>query len=299
MPEAVAGPSGLAAPASADGSADAAQAGAPLTVGVFDSGLGGLSVLREIRAALPSARLVYFADSGHAPYGGRSDAFVRERSQAIAHWLVGRGAQAIVVACNTATAAAIDGLRDIHGLPIVGVEPGLKPAAALTRSGTVGVLATRGTLASARYAGLRDRMAAANRHVRFVEAAGAGWVELVERGEAGTAAARARVRAVVEPLLERGADTLVLGCTHYPFLIEAIAEAAAGARIVDTAPAIARELLRRVQTEIAPPAGQLVAPAAGVEFTTSGDAQRAWPVVQRLLGADAATALAVAGQPAA
>ncbi|WP_084545306.1 glutamate racemase [Derxia gummosa] len=268
----------------ADGRADAraaTTARAPLTVGVFDSGLGGLSVLREIRAVLPGARLVYFADSGNAPYGGRSDAFVRERSQAIARWLIGRGAQAIVVACNTATAAAIDGLRDVHGLPIVGVEPGLKPAAAHTRSGTVGVLATRGTLASARYAALRDRVARANPKVCFVEAAGEGWVELVEAGAAQSPEAFERVREVVRPLLDAGADTLVLGCTHYPFLADAVRAAANGARIIETGHAIARQLLRRVDTEL----GLMHANgAATIEFSSSGDAAHGLAVARRLLG---------------
>jgi len=278
MPEGNAGDPGVLRPVAGD-AGDSARDG--LTIGVFDSGLGGLSVLREIRSALPGSRLVYFADSGNAPYGEHSDAFVRERSQAIAHWLIERGAQAIVVACNTATAAAIDGLRDVIGVPLIGVEPGLKPAAALTRSCTVGVLATRGTLASTRYAALRDRIAMLYPSVKFAEAAGEGWVQLVERGEADSAEARSRVRAVVEPLLERGADTLVLGCTHYPFLIDAIREAAQGATIVDTAPAVARELHRRVHAEL--PGGAASA-RGSVEFTTSGDAARAWPVVQRLLG---------------
>lgn len=218
-------------------------------IGVFDSGIGGLSVLKHIRAYLPKEDLLYFADSGYAPYGGRSEDEIVARSLAIAAFLMRYRVKALVVACNTATAAAIKALREHYpALPVVGVEPGLKPAAALTQSGTVGVLATERTLSSARFNLLREQISATTK-VRFLPQPCIGLADQVEKGELHSAATAMLVRRYVEPLLEQGADTLVLGCTHYPFVRPLIEEIAARITaqpigIVDTGEPIARQLVR-------------------------------------------------------
>ncbi len=187
-------------------------------IGVFDSGVGGLSVLRHIRAALPSEDLLYFADSGCAPYGDKPEAVILARSLNIAGFLLERGAKALVVACNTATAAAIAPLRQRYpNLPLIGVEPALKPAARLTHSGTVGVLATSGTLASAKFEILHQRIAAET-GIRFLLQPCPGLANQIEKGELRSAKTAALIERYVLPLLDGGADTLVLGCTHYPFV---------------------------------------------------------------------------------
>lgn len=221
-------------------------------VGVFDSGIGGLSVLRHIRTQLPHEHLLYFADAGFAPYGDKPEDVIVARALAIAEFLVGRGAKALVVACNTATAAAIAALRASYpAMPVVGVEPGLKPAAALTRVKKVGVLATDRTLASARFNLLRDQISAAT-GVRFLEQACIGLADQIEKGELQSAATALLVQRYVAPLIAQGADTLVLGCTHYPFVQPLIAQAAMRAckspiTIVDTGDAVARQLLRLLE----------------------------------------------------
>ncbi|HZW19880.1 glutamate racemase [Noviherbaspirillum sp.] len=218
-------------------------------IGVFDSGIGGLSVLKHIHACLPNEPLLYFADSGYAPYGGRTEEEITARTLAIAGFLMQQGTKALVVACNTATAAAIRALRAQYpDLPVVGVEPGLKPAAALTRSGTVGVLATQGTLASEKFKLLRDQISAST-NVEFLPQPCIGLADQVEKGELQSADTALLVRRYVEPLVERGADTLVLGCTHYPFVLPLIEEALARltaqpVAIVDTGEAVARHLVR-------------------------------------------------------
>jgi len=234
-------------------------------VGVFDSGVGGLSVAAAIRAALPGVPILYYADTAYAPYGTRSEAEILARTRHCCGQLLDRGVQALVVACNTATANAIDELRAGTAVPVIGVEPGLKPAAAATRSGVVGVLATAATLASDRYRRLAARVLAASPGVRFEEHAAQGWVEAVEAGAIDAPATLALVRESVAPLLAAGADTLVLGCTHYPFLREAIARCAPGVAIIETGPAIARELARRL-----PPVPE--GPTAAITLESSGDA---------------------------
>ncbi len=221
--------------------------GAP--IGVFDSGLGGLSVLKYIRAFLPSEELLYFADSGYAPYGSKPTEEIVARTLAVAEFLIRHDAKALVVACNTATAAAIKTLRERYPLlPLVGVEPGLKPAAALTKSGTVGVMATRGTLTSVKFKLLHEQLSAVT-NVKFLLQPCVGLADRVEKGELHSAATAALVRGYVEPLLEQGADTLVLGCTHYPFVLPLIEEAighitSKPIAIVDTGESIARQLVR-------------------------------------------------------
>lgn len=218
-------------------------------IGIFDSGVGGLSVLRHIRAQLPNEHLLYFADSGFAPYGDKPEHVVAERSLAIAAFLVARGAKALVVACNTATVAAIRLIREHYpDMPIVGVEPGLKPAAAASRNGKVGVLATECTLGGAKFLQLREQVALASK-VEFLPQGCTGLADQIELGELDSATTTAMLEAYILPLLEQGADTLVLGCTHYPFVtasIESIVRRATSREVVliDTGDAVARQLSR-------------------------------------------------------
>lgn len=220
-------------------------------VGIFDSGLGGLSVLRHVRQQLPHESLIYIADSAYAPYGGKTEAEVLARTLAIGDFLVAQGVKAIVVACNTATAAAIAALRQRYPeMPVVGVEPGLKPAARESQSRIVGVLATERTLASERFRALESSIAAST-GVRFLARPCPGLADQVEKGELRSAATVALVRRYIAPLIASGADVLVLGCTHYPFLTEVIrnvAHAVGASRlvIVDTGDAVARQLCRRL-----------------------------------------------------
>lgn len=221
-------------------------------IGIFDSGVGALSVLRHIQARLPSEHLLCFADSGYAPYGGKSDAEIIERTLAIAAFLSTRNIKAIVVACNTATAAAIEALRQHYPqLIIVGVEPGLKPAAVFSKSGKAGVLATASTLASSRFIALRDQISSST-GVTFLTQACVGLVEQIEKGELDSAETIAMLERYVTPLLQGGADTLALGCTHYPFVqpaIETIAqrESTVPVTIIDTGEAVSRQLERLLQ----------------------------------------------------
>jgi glutamate racemase len=235
-------------------------------IGVFDSGVGGLSVLREIRALLPLERTIYVADSAHIPYGAKSTEFVRRRAVRITEFLRDAGTKAVVVACNTATAAAVSALRATSVLPIIGMEPGVKPAVAASRSRVVGVLATPGTLRSQKFATLVQSYGGG---VEVVVQPCPGLVEQVERGDTNGLHTRALVQRYVMPLLERGADTLVLGCTHYPFLAHLIREVAgSGVTLVDTGHAVARELKRRLAAD------HLLTSATqpgGEEYWTSGD----------------------------
>jgi glutamate racemase len=206
-------------------------------VAFFDSGVGGLSVLRAFRQVAPSEDLIYFADTAFFPYGPRPAAEVRKRAFAAAHHLVRLGAKLIVVACNTASAAALEDLRAAFDVPFVGMVPGLKPAAAHSRTATVAILATPGTLDGELYA----RVAAEyGRGTAIVNVSGHGLAELVERGAANTPEARAAVRAALGPAVSRGADVVVLGCTHYHFLASAIAAEFPGLQVVDTAEPVAR-----------------------------------------------------------
>jgi glutamate racemase len=211
-------------------------------VGIFDSGLGGLSVLRAVRAQLPAERLVYVADSRYAPYGERDDDFIADRTLAIGEWLVKEGAKALVVACNTATAQSIALVRDRLPIPLVGVEPGVKPASQQSASRVAGVLATQVTLRSARFQTLVERHAG---DLRVLCQPGHGLVEAVERCDVSSPELLALLRGYLQPMLDAGADTLVLGCTHYPFLDTAI-RAIVGDRmaLIDTSVAIARQLER-------------------------------------------------------
>jgi glutamate racemase len=213
-------------------------------IGVFDSGVGGLSVLREIRRELPGEDLLYVADSGHAPYGDKSAQLIEARSVAIVEFLLSQHAKAIVVACNTATGVAIKMLRARFSVPIVAMEPAVKPAATHTQSGVIGVLATSRTIASDNFAKLHERFGA---DVKILMQGCPGLVEQVEAGNLSGDEPRALLERYVLPLLAQQADTLVLGCTHYPFLAPLIREiAGATVTVIDPSAAIARELRRRL-----------------------------------------------------
>jgi glutamate racemase len=235
-------------------------------IGVFDSGVGGISVLREIQAHLPNESLLYVADSGFVPYGEKSAEFIRARSRAITEFLLARGAKALVVACNTATAAAVAELRETWPtLPIVGMEPAVKPAAAATRSGAVGVLATTGTLKSAKFAALLDRFA---HDVRVITQPCPGLVECVESGALDAPQTRALLQGFVAPLLDAGCDTLILGCTHYPFLKPLLRQLVPeSVSLIDTGEAVARQLGHLLDLRDLRASG----PAGPAHFFSSGD----------------------------
>lgn len=239
---------GVGAEAATESQVSAAAA----PIGVFDSGVGGLSVLRHIRAQLPAEDLLYFADGAFAPYGEKSEQVLAERALAIARFLRSRGAKALVVACNTATVAAIKLLRDTWpDMPIVGVEPGLKPGAAATRSGKVGVMATEATLAGEKFLLLRDQITEAS-GAQFVLQGCAGLADAVDLGELSSEATVALLEGFIDPMLAAGADTLVLGCTHYPFVQQAIEDilqrrGAHHVVLVDTGDAVARQLTRLLE----------------------------------------------------
>jgi glutamate racemase len=261
----------------------AASANAP--IGVFDSGVGGMSVLREIRRALPHEALLYVADSGHAPYGEKPAAVIQQRAETLIGFFLSQGVKAVVVACNTVTGLSIAHLRErfqTAGLPIVAIEPAVKPAAQQTRSGVVGVLATRMTVQSP---GLARLVAAHGQGATLLLQACPGWVERVEQGQLSGPDTEAAVAAFVQPLLAQGADTLVLGCTHYPFLLDTLRRVAGpGVQIIDPAAAVARELVRRLNDAglLAPSMpGQENAPAT-THFWTSGNVAQAQRVMDTL-----------------
>ena len=247
-------------------------------VGVFDSGLGGLSVLRELRTLLPGEGLLYYADCAHCPYGERSPAFILDRCTSIVDALVGRGAKVVVVACNTATSVASAELRARYGVPIVGMVPAVKPAAAATRSGRIGVLATPRTVTGEALAGL-IREHARGTEVYAVPAP--GLVELVEAGQLAGPDVESALRPVIGPLLARGVDTLVLGCTHYPFLRGPMGTlAGSGVALIDSGEAVARRTRDVLATH-----GLLAQDRDDVRIglLTSGKPDRVSDVASRLL----------------
>ena len=217
-------------------------------IGIFDSGVGGMSVLKEIRKILPDESVVYYADTAHCPYGEKSREYIIERARFITETLLDKGATVIVVACNTATAAAIAALRqEYQGVPFIGMEPAIKPAALSTKTGVAGVLATAGTLKAQKYIDTREQFAEG---IKVVEHIGQGFVELVEKGILTGPEAEDIVAASLNPLLNEGADVIVLGCTHYPFLADTIHKVAQTSQperhiqVIDPAPAVAKQLLK-------------------------------------------------------
>jgi glutamate racemase len=248
-------------------------------VGVFDSGVGGLSVLQEIRRILPGEDLLYVADSGNVPYGNKKQAFIRDRSLVLAGFLLDMGAKTLIIACNTATAAAAGFLRSRLSVPIVAMEAAVRPATAATRSGVVGVLATIGTLSNARFAALLERF---GKGVRIVVQACPGLVEQVEAGDLSGPATRRLVECYTAPLREEGTDVIVLGCTHYAFLRAVITDVVGpGVVLIDTGNAVALQLRRVLQ------ANGLLNPrlADGKEFFwTTGSFESSRQVIRCLWG---------------
>jgi glutamate racemase len=236
-------------------------------------------VLLEIRAALPAENLLYVADSGAAPYGERSGEFIHARARAIVEFFLEQQVKAIVVACNTATAVAIQSLRSTYSIPMIAIEPAVKPAAARTRSGAIGILATSQTLASEKFLLLAQKH---GQGARILTQACPGWVEQVEKGELNNEATRRLVAAGVEPLIAQGADTLVLGCTHFPFLSPVIREVAgADVALIDPSEAVARELRRRLEAD---GLSNAEARSSAERFWTSGNPAEVSVVVARLWG---------------
>lgn len=254
------------------------------SIGVFDSGVGGLSVLRALRSCLPGTAFRYVADSAHAPYGERSDAYIVERTLRIACELRAQGAELLVLACNTATAVAVDALRATWpDMPTVGIEPGIKPALALTQCGRVGVMATRATLASERFATLL-RAQCSHSTVQVYLQACDGLAAAIESGDLDSTTVRAAIDRHCNALRALRVDTVVLGCTHYPFVAHHI-QAAMGmsVQLVDTSAAVAREVVRRWRGESTPNAPLIL--------QTSGDAGTLNDIATRWLGADQARSI--------
>jgi glutamate racemase len=213
-------------------------------IGVFDSGVGGLSVLRHVHQQLPHENLVYVADSQFAPYGEKGEAFVIERALCISRFLVDLPVKALVVACNTATAAAVAELRKTFPVPIVGIEPGVKPAVCLSKTGVVGVLATRETVSSEKYA----RLVSSYGGQEVITQPCPGLVDEIEAMNFDGQQLRSLLTRYLAPMLEAQVDTLVLGCTHYSFIAPLIQEISGpGVRLVDTGAPVAAELSRRLR----------------------------------------------------
>ena len=250
-------------------------------IGIFDSGVGGLSVLRSLRQLLPAEAVIYLADQAHVPYGPRPLEEVRGFSEQITRYLLGEGAKLVVVACNTASAAALQHLRQAFpGVPFVGMEPAVKPAAEQTRTGKVGVLATPATFQGALYASVVERFA---QGVLLLQSTCPGLVGQIEAGDLDGPLTRCILEDALQPMLQKGIDTVVLGCTHYPFVIPLIEEIAGPqVRVIDPAPAVARQVRRllaehdlREPVEIG--TGQY-------RFITSGDPAALSTALPRLLG---------------
>ena len=247
-------------------------------IGVFDSGVGGLSVLRAIRAALPEENLVYVADSGHAPYGDKSEAHIIERTLTVGNWLAVSGVKSITVACNTATVIAIRHLREQTHMPVVAIEPAIKPAANTTRTGVVGVLATTQTLQSESVARLCLEHGEGK---RILLQACPGWVEAVEEADLHSPQTEALLRQFVVPLMDQGVDTLVLGCTHYPFLRNTLQRIVGDdVVLIDPAVAVATELTRRLGNDRRMDEQHI----GTTRFFTTGDVLHVQQVVAHLWG---------------
>ncbi len=271
-----------------------------IKIGVFDSGEGGLSVLKEITRLLPEAEYVYYSDNAHCPYGEKSPEYIQDRARAITERLLKDGADVIVVACNTATAAAISVLRSEYSdassqnvcervqkltggrhdhICFIGMEPAVKPAALGTRTGVVGVLATAGTLKGSKYLKTKESV---DDQVNVFEHVGRGFVELVEEGRLSGSEAEDVVKASLGPLLSAGADIIVLGCTHYPFLLPVLQKVAGpDIRFIDPAPAVARQLVHVLERE-----GMLSAGEASSALARNASAVPSSPHVKLLSSGD-------------
>lgn len=249
----------------------------PAPIGVFDSGVGGLSVMLKIRNILPSEDIIYFADSAYCPYGTRPPEIIHHRTMALSEFMVSKGVKIIVVACNTASSAGLNELRQQYTIPIVGMEPALKPAAELTKNKKVGILATGVTLAGERYSSLVKRYA---NGIKVVSQPCPGLVELVEAGEINGPKAERMLKSYLNSLIRENVDTIVLGCTHYPFLrplIESIVDNEV--QVIDTGEAVARRVSQVLDDN------DLAAPAkrnGKEDFFTSGEPEKVKKVMERL-----------------
>ena len=246
-------------------------------IGVFDSGVGGLSVLQSIREKLPFEDLIYVADSGYAPYGDKPPHIVENRAVGITGFLIEMGVKAVVVACNTATAVAVSTLRSMFSLPIVAMEPAVKPAVKSTKSGVIGIMATEGTLNSSQFATLLDQF---GNSAHVIKVPCTGLVEKVEEAELTSQETRRLLENYINPLMERNVDTIVLGCTHYPFLYTLIKDIV-GQKIelIDTSEAVARQLSRKLEAENLN--NRSLTPGSE-EFWTSEKSERIQSVISRL-----------------
>jgi len=250
-------------------------------IGVFDSGVGGLSVLTHIHARLPQESLLYVADSAFMPYGCKPDELVKKRCMDLAAFFAEQSCKALVVACNTATAVAIHQLRECYDFPIIGMEPAVKPAVAQSRSGVVGVLATTGTLGSAKFQRLKQRFAAT---AQLIIQPCPGLVEEIETGDLDGQRIRSMLYLFLQPLMQQRVDTLVLGCTHYPFIAPLIREILGeDIAIIDSGDAVACELQRQLQKRQLLSYGGAREDVA-VEFWRSGDDHDLPAVMSRLWG---------------
>lgn len=256
-------------------------------IGVFDSGVGGLSVLKAVRCQLPQQPVIYMADQAHVPYGSRPLEQVRLFAEGITRFLLAQGCRMIVVACNTASAAALHHLRQVFpDVPFVGMEPAVKPAAETTHSGVVGVLATPATFQGTLYASVIERFA---QGVTVLQHTCPGLVSQIEAGHLEAPETRRILQDALQPMLAQGIDTVVLGCTHYPFVIPLIQEIAGpGVRVIDPAPAIARRVQHLLE-EADPRAGPANASpkevaVAPVQYLTSGEPKALRLLLPRLLG---------------
>ena len=253
-------------------------------IGVFDSGVGGLSVLRAMRELMPNESVTYFGDQGHVPYGPRSMEQIQKFSEGVTRFLLEQNSKLIVVACNTASAAALKYLRRrFPDVPFVGMEPAVKPAAEITKTGKVGVLATPATFQGALYASVVERFGAG---VEFFQHTCPGLVSQIEKGELESSTTRAILEDALLPMLEKNIDTVVLGCTHYPFvipLIEQIVGDAKRVRVIDPAPSVARQVKRLLEA-----GGKMnqTSESLRVRFYTSADPASMKSLLSLLLGTD-------------
>jgi glutamate racemase len=247
-------------------------------VGIFDSGVGGLSVLREIHATLPAESIYYVADSANAPWGDKPSGFVRERGLEISRFLVGQGVKAIVIGSNTGTAGSAEALRAALDIPVVGIEPGIKPAVSATRSGVVGAIVPAAVSESDRLASLLDRFGG---DVTVIIQPVPGLVEHIEQGDLDGPELRRMVEGYVRPMLDAGVDAIVLGSTHYVFLKPLLGEIAGPhVTLVETGAAVARQLARVLEER-----GLRAEDGQGAErFWTSGDPVVSRRVISALLG---------------
>jgi len=244
-------------------------------IGLFDSGVGGLSVLQHIHQLLPSEDIIYVADSGYAPYGCQNEAYVEQRSRVITEYLLEQGAKVIVIACNTATASIIEAFRQQYGIPFIGVEPGIKPAIEISKNGNVGIMATTGTLSSSRYYELSNRF---GHSVNLHNQPCPGLADQVESGMIDTPETIKLLESFIQPLLKKQVDTIVLGCTHYSFLTPLIRNMTGDSiSLIDTSRAIAEQLVRVLGEEVSQAQGN-------VSYFTTGSIIRIQTAMKRLLG---------------